>query len=217
MPVRTTNPSEATPEPGSSVWSCPNLTATVRVNEPDAPVRASPPSKGQPSLASRAGFEVHLHQIGTRPSASSPSDAFVGSNRLDRDGTPSDRSSCGVQPSMQGHRLFQNRVGQARFERRPTILKHRELLVGRRGETPLVPPYILLRFKKAIALPPMRATCRPRLERLRRDPSPLHSIHRAILFGDVVDWWYGASVRSRIVFPDTVTAMISVAQIQGVR
>ena len=29
----------------------------------------------------------------------------------------------------------------------------RELLVGRRGEAPLVPPYILSSFKKALALP----------------------------------------------------------------
>ena len=31
-------------------------------------------------------------------------------------------------------------------------MKHRELLVGRYGETPLVPPYILPSFKKAFAL-----------------------------------------------------------------
>lgn len=53
---------------------------------------------------------------------------------------------------MQSHRLFQSRVEPARFELRPTIIKYRELLVGRRGEAPLVPPYILLSFKKAIAL-----------------------------------------------------------------
>ncbi len=52
----------------------------------------------------------------------------------------------------QGHRLFQGRVGPARFERRPTIRKRRELLVGRRGEAPLVPPYILPSFIKALAL-----------------------------------------------------------------
>gem|GEM_PF-1233321 len=39
-----------------------------------------------------------------------------------------------------------------RFERRPTIRKRRELMVGRRGEAPLVPPYILPSFKKALAL-----------------------------------------------------------------
>ena len=39
----------------------------------------------------------------------------------------------------QGHRLFQGRVGPARFERRPTIRKRREIRVGRRGETPLAP------------------------------------------------------------------------------
>jgi len=49
----------------------------------------------------------------------------------------------------QGNRRFQCRVGPARFERRPTIRKRRELMVGLRGETPLVPPYILPSFKKA--------------------------------------------------------------------
>jgi len=52
----------------------------------------------------------------------------------------------------QGHRLFHCRVGQARFERRPTIWKRREIMVGRRGEAPLVPPYILPNFKKELAL-----------------------------------------------------------------
>jgi hypothetical protein len=33
-------------------------------------------------------------------------------------------------------------VGQARFERRPTIWNQLETMVGRRGEAPLVPPYI---------------------------------------------------------------------------
>ncbi len=56
-------------------------------------------------------------------------------------------------PVPQGHRLFQRRAGPARFERRPTIMNLRELLVGRRGEAPLVPPYILPSFKKALALP----------------------------------------------------------------
>ena len=37
--------------------------------------------------------------------------------------------------------VFQCRVGPARFERRPTIGKCRENMVGRRGEAPLVPPY----------------------------------------------------------------------------
>ncbi len=37
--------------------------------------------------------------------------------------------------------LFQCRVGPARFERRPTIRTHRELTVGRRGESPLVSTY----------------------------------------------------------------------------
>ena len=36
--------------------------------------------------------------------------------------------------------------GQAQFERRPTILKRREILVGRRDEAPLVPPYIRCNF-----------------------------------------------------------------------
>ena len=36
------------------------------------------------------------------------------------------------------------RVGPARFERRPTIRKHRDWLVGRRGDAPLVPPYFQL-------------------------------------------------------------------------
>ena len=58
----------------------------------------------------------------------------------------------GERQQGQGHRLFQRRVGPARFERRPTILKHRELLVGQRGEAPLVPPYILPSFKMALAL-----------------------------------------------------------------
>jgi hypothetical protein len=43
--------------------------------------------------------------------------------------------------------FFQCGVGPPRFERRPTCRKRRELLVGRRGEAPLVPPYILPRFK----------------------------------------------------------------------
>ena len=36
------------------------------------------------------------------------------------------------------------------------MMKLRELLVGRRGEAPLVPPYILPSFKRAMAL----AMCR---------------------------------------------------------
>ena len=43
-------------------------------------------------------------------------------------------------------------MGPARFQRQPTIMNLRELLVGRRGEAPLVPPYILSSFKKALAL-----------------------------------------------------------------
>ena len=49
-------------------------------------------------------------------------------------------------------RLFQRRVGPARFERRPTIGNRREILVGRRGEAPLVPPYRLRRPNKAMVL-----------------------------------------------------------------
>ena len=52
----------------------------------------------------------------------------------------------------QGHRLFHSRVGQARFERRPTSGKRREIMVGRRDEAPLVPPYRFLRPNKAMAL-----------------------------------------------------------------
>ena len=48
--------------------------------------------------------------------------------------------------------MFLRRVGQARFERRPTIGNHREIRVGRRGEAPLVPPYKLRRPNKVIAL-----------------------------------------------------------------
>ena len=51
-----------------------------------------------------------------------------------------------------GHHLVQRRVGPARFERQPTIGKRREILVGRRGEAPLVPPYSLCRPNKAMAL-----------------------------------------------------------------
>ena len=54
--------------------------------------------------------------------------------------------------NVQGQRLFQRRVGQAQFERRTTIVPTLEIMVGRRGEAPLVPPYIQPRFKKALAL-----------------------------------------------------------------
>jgi hypothetical protein len=40
-------------------------------------------------------------------------------------------------------------VGPTRFERRPTMNSLREMIVGRRGEAPLVPPYILCNFKLA--------------------------------------------------------------------
>ena len=52
----------------------------------------------------------------------------------------------------QGHRLFQRKVRPAQFERQPTIGKRREIRVGRRGETPLVPPYKFHRPNKAMAL-----------------------------------------------------------------
>ena len=68
-----------------------------------------------------------------------------------------ERAKCiqrvdGLANNVQGHRLFQIRVGPARFEGRPTIRKRREVLVGRRGEAPLVPPYSLRRPNKAMAL-----------------------------------------------------------------
>lgn len=45
---------------------------------------------------------------------------------------------CAISGSdCQSNRLFQSSVGQARFERRPTIRHRRELIVGRRRETPL--------------------------------------------------------------------------------
>jgi len=53
----------------------------------------------------------------------------------------------------QGHRLFRRRVGAARFERRPTIVKHREIMVGQRGEAPPVPPYSFRRLNQAMAWP----------------------------------------------------------------
>jgi len=46
----------------------------------------------------------------------------------------------------QVHRLFRRRVGQARFERRPTITAQLKIMVGRRGEAPLVPPYSFRRL-----------------------------------------------------------------------
>ena len=48
------------------------------------------------------------------------------------------------------------RVGPARFERRPTAKQCRELMVGRRGEAPLVPPYKLPSLKNWHALPRSR-------------------------------------------------------------
>ena len=62
------------------------------------------------------------------------------------------RGRQGRVTTCQGHRLFQGRVGPARFERRPTIRKHQEIMVGRRGEAPLVPPYSFRRPNKAMAL-----------------------------------------------------------------
>ena len=49
-------------------------------------------------------------------------------------------------------REFLRRVGPAHFERRPTIGKCQEILVGRRGEAPLAPPYRLRSRNKAMAL-----------------------------------------------------------------
>ena len=48
--------------------------------------------------------------------------------------------------------MFLRRGGPAQFERRPTIGKRREIMVGRRGETPLVPHYRCRSPKKALAL-----------------------------------------------------------------
>ena len=53
---------------------------------------------------------------------------------------------------QQSHRLFQRRLGPARFERRSTIIKRPEIMVGRRGEAPLVAPDIFFRPNKALAL-----------------------------------------------------------------
>ena len=39
----------------------------------------------------------------------------------------------------EGKQLFQGRVEPVRFERRPTTTKRQELMVGRRGEAPLIP------------------------------------------------------------------------------
>jgi len=58
--------------------------------------------------------------------------------------------------------FLQSRAGPARFERRPTIMKQGEFMVGRRGEAPLVPPYILPSFKKALALGQTRSGERSR-------------------------------------------------------
>ncbi len=38
--------------------------------------------------------------------------------------------------------LFLRGLGPARFERRPTVVQSLEILVGRRGETPLSTPYL---------------------------------------------------------------------------
>ncbi len=47
------------------------------------------------------------------------------------------------------------RVGQARFECRPTNEDCREALVGQRGEAPLVPPDRLRKFKLDGAVTPL--------------------------------------------------------------
>ncbi len=49
---------------------------------------------------------------------------------------------------QQSHRLFQRRLGPARFERRSTIIKRPEIMVGRRGEAPLVPPRYFLQTQQ---------------------------------------------------------------------
>jgi len=60
--------------------------------------------------------------------------------------------TCADQQSAAGQSVFQCRVGQARSERRLTIMKRREWMVGQRGEAPLVPPNILPSFKKVLTL-----------------------------------------------------------------
>ena len=52
--------------------------------------------------------------------------------------TPVRSGRQAAQGSRQGNLFFHCSVGQAQFERRPTLVKRREILVGRRGETPLV-------------------------------------------------------------------------------
>ena len=76
---------------------------------------------------------------------------------------------CEVKPSHpHGSSQFQSRAGQARFERRPTLTNLRELMVSRRGEAPLVPPYILCNFKRDGAV-----------ESPHTWHTPNHSTHRA--------------------------------------
>ena len=65
------------------------------------------------------------------------------------------KSQSGVEPPH-SKREFLRRVGQVRFERRPTNGKRREIMVGLRGEAPLVPPYKFRSPNKAIALPSRR-------------------------------------------------------------
>jgi hypothetical protein len=60
------------------------------------------------------------------------------------------RAAQGKNLQSQGHHFFHSRVGQACFERRPTNRKRDEIMVGRRGKAPLVPPDILSNFKKAL-------------------------------------------------------------------
>ncbi len=53
---------------------------------------------------------------------------------------------------LQRHGLFLSSVAPARFKRRPTIMQSLEISVGRRGETPLVPPCRLRRPSNAMTL-----------------------------------------------------------------
>ncbi len=77
----------------------------------------------------------------------------------------------------QDHRPFQCRVGQARFERRPTIQKPREILVGLRGEAPLVPPYDFRGTNKAMVLVGQSATVD--LIQPAHESRPIHRVQAA--------------------------------------
>ena len=85
-----------------------------------------------------------------------------------------------VSHHTRGQRLLQRRVGPARFERRPTILKHRDLRVGWRGEAPLVPPDILLHLKRAFAWGCSRQLVVGSGQRLFLVPSPHALVGRGL-------------------------------------